>query len=591
MAKISEALAIALQHHRAGRVREAEQIYRQILAVKPNHVDALNLVGVCASQMGQHEVAIKCIGQAIQLNAAVADFHNNLGEAHRWLGALPEAIACYRQALELKPDYAEAICNLGNAYNGQGKLDDADVCYRKALELNPELAEAHFDRARLWLLTGDWQRGWQEYEWRWRMKGVAPRRFVQPLWDGTSLIGKTILLHAEQGLGDTIQFVRYASIVKALGGRVLVECQQQLLGLLEGCSGINQLLGHGNDLPAFDVHAPLMSVPGILKNSIEAVPAPIPYLVPKPALVEQWRERLSEFDGFKIGISWQGNPTFLGDRVRSIPLRQFAPLTQVPRVSLISLQKGAGVEQLAEVRDLFPVADLGSDFDQQSGPFMDTAAVMRNLDLVITTDSAVAHLAGALGVAVWVALPFAPDWRWQLHRSDSPWYPTMRLYRQSTLGDWSDVFARMAAALATGASTPGGNEMAPKTLISIHVAAGELIDKITILEIKADRIDDADKLRHVWQELEMLRKVRDGVLEASPQLTELTSQLKSINLALWQIEDAIRLCERNKEFGSQFIELARSVYHQNDQRFQVKRQINELVGSSFVEEKSYAAYE
>jgi tetratricopeptide (TPR) repeat protein len=515
MATISEALAIAIQHHNAGRLSAAEQIYRQILAVEPNHADALHLLGVVAHQVGEHEIAVQCIQRAIALNAAEAPFHNNLGTALRALrrnaeavaccrravelnpnyvdahynlgnglkgqGKLDEAIACYRRALELRPDYAEAYNNLGTALNDQGKLDEAAACYHRALELKPNYAEAHnnlglalhdqgkldeavacygraielnpdyadphLGRALARLLVGDWQRGWPEYQWRWQTKDSTPRHFPQPPWNGESLAAKTILLHAEQGLGDTIQFIRYAPIVKRHGAAVIVECQKPLVGLLEGCAGVDRLVGQGDDLPAFDVHAPLLSVPGILKTSLVDIPVGIPYLFAKPALVEFWRKRLAELDGFKVGIAWQGSPAYRGDRFRSIPLRCFAALAQIPGVRLISLQKGAGVEQLAEVCDLFAVTDLSAELDERSGPFMDTAAVMKSLDLVITSDTASAHLAGALGAAVWVALPLAPDWRWLLDRCDSPWYPTMRLFRQTKLGDWQGVFQEIAKAL------------------------------------------------------------------------------------------------------------------------------------------------
>jgi hypothetical protein len=212
-------------------------------------------------------------------------------------------------------------------------------------------------------------------------------------------------------------------------------------------------LAHTKDLPAFDVHAPLLSLPRILNTTLETIPATVPYLEPKPELLKQWHRKLDQLDGFKIGIAWQGNPTFRSDRFRSVPLRSFAPLAEIPGVRLISLQKGFGSEQLAEVRELFPVIDLGNDLDAQTGPFMDTAAVMKNLDLVITSDSATPHLAGALGVPVWMATPFAPDWRWLLERSDNPWYPTMRLFRQKETGNWESVFQEIGTALREWCAT------------------------------------------------------------------------------------------------------------------------------------------
>jgi len=549
MATIPEAFALAHQHHQAGRLQAAEELYRRILAVAPQQPDAWHRLGVIAHQVGKHELAIEYIGKAIgihgthadffinmghahqamqrtteaagcyrravelapdsaeahyrlgnammaqralqqaascfrravQLNPSYAEAHNNLGTVLKNLGQLDEAVACFRRvaqlrpndlephynlggalrdqgmldeavaccrrAVEIKPDDAEAHSNLGNALADQGKLDEAVACHRRALALNPNLGEIHKGLGLALLLAGDWLRGWPEYEWRWRTKDLLPRGFPQPLWNGEPLAGKTILLHAEQGLGDTMQFIRYAALLKEEGATVIVECQRPLLPLLQGCPGVDQLVGQGDGLPAFAVHAPLLSVPGIRQTSPESVPARIPYLFARPDLLELWREKLRKFEGFKIGINWHGRPENLRGRFRSIPLRCFAPLAQIPAVRLISLQKGAGCEQLAAVRNLFPITELPGELDQQSGPFMDTAAVMKNLDLVITSDTAAAHLAGALGVPVWVALPFAPDWRWLLDRSDSPWYPTMRLFRQTSVGDWAGVFAQIEKAL------------------------------------------------------------------------------------------------------------------------------------------------
>jgi Flp pilus assembly protein TadD len=477
MATIPEALAIAVQHHQAGRLQAAEQIYRQILAVEPNHADAWHLLGVIAHQAGKHEVAVEYIGRAIGLNRTDAAFHNNLGGAYHALRRIPEAIVCYRRALELKPDYAEAHNNLGIVLKDQGRLDEAVACYRRALELKPDYAEAHnnlgallndkgkldeavacfrralelkpdFAEARgsqslMSLLTGDFERGWADYEWRWKTKQCPRRDFSQALWDGQPLEGRTILLHAEQGLGDCIQFVRYVPLVKQRGGAVIVECPKPLLSLLTSCAGIDRLVGRGDELPAFDVQAPLLSLPGIFQTALRDIPATIPYLFADPSLVERWRQELGGIAGSKIGMAWRGSPEHRNDRARSIPLSCFEPLAGVPGIHLVSLQKGAGAEELQEARGRFPVTDVGSRLED----FMDTAAVMVNLDLAITCDTAVAHLAGALGLSVWVAIPFAPDWRWLLDRSDSPWYPTMRLFRQDRRGDWQGVFRGIEAAL------------------------------------------------------------------------------------------------------------------------------------------------
>jgi tetratricopeptide (TPR) repeat protein len=437
-----------------GKLDEAVACFRRVLEIKPDFAEAHSSLGNALHEQGKLEEAAVCHHRALELNPDFAEAHSNLGAVLQDWDKLDDAVACYRRALELKPDYAQAQSNLGTAFMYQGKLDEALACYRRTLELSPDFADAHWGRAFTWLLTGNWQHGWPEYEWRWQMKGATPRRLPQPLWSGEPLTGRTILLHVEQGIGDTIQFIRYASIIKPQGAAVVLECPKPLIALLEGCPGVDQFVGQREDLPAFDVHTPLLSVPGILKTSPETVPAKIPYLFPRPALVEQWRERLIEIDGFKVGISWQGNPKYRGDRSRSIPLRRFAPLAQIPGVCLISLQKGVGTDQLAEVRNLFPVTDLAAELDEQSGPFMDTAAVMKNLDLVITSDTASAHLAGALGVPVWVALSFVPDWRWLLDRSDSPWYPTMQLFRQKERGNWQGVFEEIKNALCQRLASP-----------------------------------------------------------------------------------------------------------------------------------------
>ena len=321
----------------------------------------------------------------------------------------------------------------------------------------------------MWLTRGDFERGWPSYEWRWNQPDSIGRSFTQPFWDGSPLGGRTILLHAELGLGDTIQFIRYVPLVKERGGSVIVECQSALMKLIASAAGIDQLVARGLPLPPFKVQAPLLSLPRIFKTTLDAIPAEVPYLHPDAALVDYWRRELRTSDktpadlgpSFKIGIAWQGNPKYGHDQQRSIAFTHFARLAGVNGIQLISLQKGFGSEQLqcshhasrddgesAKPSTTAKVIDLGRRLDETSGAFMDTAAVMVNLDLVITSDTAVAHLAGALGVRVWVALPFIPDWRWLLERQDSPWYPTMRLFRQRRLGDWADVFHRIALELS-----------------------------------------------------------------------------------------------------------------------------------------------
>jgi hypothetical protein len=453
------------------------------------------------------------------------------------------------------------------------------------LELQPDLPEARKNRGIARLQAGDFAGGWEDYEWRWQCPELSARRLTQPLWDGSPLEGKAILLHAEQGLGDTLQFIRYAPRVKNRGGRVIVACQRSLIPLLRGCQGIDEIVGLGDPPSAFEVHAPLMSLPRIFNTTLDNVPADVPYIEPDARLVDYWRGELKSIGGFKVGVAWQGSPEFRFDRLRSVPLVNFAPVADLPGVTLISLQKGYGSDQISAIADRPNVLDWSSRLDETSGPFLDTAAVMRSLDLMITSDTATAHLAGAIGVPVWVAIPFSPDWRWLRDRDDNPWYPTMRLFRQQRRGDWEHVFRRMATALAQqiGVSMPA-------RVINIEVAPGELIDKITILEIKDERIKDAAKLANVRTELATLIAARDQAVDSSQALDHFTAGLKQVNEALWEIEDEIRVCERDGDFGPRFIKLARAVYHQNDRRAALKRQINDLLGSRLIEEKSYVSY-
>jgi Flp pilus assembly protein TadD len=472
----ADALAIAVQHHQAGDLQAAERIYKGILDIDPDHADALHLLGVVAFQSGDLDRAMQCICRAIKLNGTVAKFHCNLGNVFQAQRKLDEAVQSFRRALELDPQFAEAYLNLGSAFEAQGRIDEAVDAYRQALNLkphqpeiltnlglallaqgkidaaaarfdsalqqNPNYADAHGNRALLRLLQGDFHHGWRQYEWRWRSNQLEQRHFAQPRWAGGPLQDRTILLHAEQGLGDTIQFIRYAAIVKKQNpaATVILECQRPLTKLLSRCPGINQLVAAGDPLPAFDVQSPLLSLPDIVQTTLETIPANVPYLFAETRLVVHWRNWLGNVNGLRIGINWQGRTGDGEFRKRNIPLEHFTALAQIPGVQLISLQKQPEGSFAANKSPQIPMLDPGPSFDTVHGAFEDTAALMMNLDLIITSDTSIPHLAGALGLPVWVALPLVPDWRWLLDRTDSPWYPTMRLFRQRSVGDWSGVF-------------------------------------------------------------------------------------------------------------------------------------------------------
>jgi tetratricopeptide (TPR) repeat protein len=449
---------------------EAVDCYQRVLEIKPDYYEAYNNLGLSLTELGRLGKAVVFLQQGVRLRPQSAEAHNNLGMALTEQAQWADADACYEQALRIDPNYAEAHVNRGNNFKEQGRLDEALACYQLALWIKPDSGSAHWNRSLAWLQKGDYEHGWAEYEWRWRRKQTPPRLLPGPGWDGSPLAGRAILLYMEQGLGDMLQFIRYAALVKERGGTVIVECPPFLIPLFSRCRGIDQVVAEGSALPAFDVHAPLMSLPGLLGTTLATIPATVPYLFPEPHLVEEWGRRMKKggrnhFERelpvdlvrepdplemnpdpfFRIGIAWQGNRYHKWDRHRSIPLTQFAPLAQLPGVELISLQKGYGSEQVAALAGRFPVTELAGEVNATPGAFMDTAAIMKHLDLVITVDTAIAHLAGGLGVPVWVALSTIADWRWLQKRDDSPWYPTMRLFRQSQLGDWVPVFERMAA--------------------------------------------------------------------------------------------------------------------------------------------------
>jgi Flp pilus assembly protein TadD len=431
-----------------GQPAQAEASLREVVRLQPNHARAHANLGVALMEQNRHDEAVVILRHALALLPDDANTLNTLGVALKEQGRLSDAEACLRHAIRLEPNFPDAHANLGVTLMCQGRQDEAAAALQHALRLRPDFAEAHKNLGMLWLQQGNFGPGWREYEWRWRCKKeFNPPTFPQPRWDGSPPAGRTILLYAEQGLGDTIQFIRYALLVRRRGGRVVVQCQRSLAPLLSRCPGIDHVVARGTPVPAFDAHAALASLPGLFGTTLDTVPAEIPYLHLDERLVEHWRRELSALDGFKVGICWQGSPGYAADRDRSTQLAQFEPLARVRGVRLLSLQKGPGTEQIGQLAGRFPVTDLGSRLDETSGPFMDTAAVMKCLDLVVSVDTSLGHLAGALGVPVWIAQTFAPDWRWQRGREHTPWYPTMRFFSQPQWGRWEPVFDRMAEAL------------------------------------------------------------------------------------------------------------------------------------------------
>jgi tetratricopeptide (TPR) repeat protein len=429
-----------------GQGAEAIEHYRQILQARPQHVESLVNLGNALRDLDQPQAALRLLQQAVQLNPDLAAAHNNLGTVLQDLARLNEARACYVRAVELSPTQSEFQLNLASVLRDQGDWSGALATCEEAIRLAPDRAQAEYRRGTLLLALGRFAEGWAAYEARAQCPQFRIPAFAQPRWRGEALAGKTLLVHAEQGLGDTLQFIRYVKRIEPFGGRVIVAVQRPLLSLL-AASGFDGLVANDDPLPAFDLYVPLLSLPGIFGTDATNIPRNVPYLAAEPARVEQWADKMPGSRGPRVGIVWQGRPTYRGDRLRSIPLTCFKPLA-AGGATLISLQKGAGADQLADLAGRFEVIDLGQALDDD-GAFVDTAALMKNLDLVISSDTAAAHLAGGLGVPVWVALALAPEWRWLATGDQSPWYPTMRLFRQSRVGQWSDVFERMADELSS----------------------------------------------------------------------------------------------------------------------------------------------
>lgn len=581
MVTLSQALLIALDHHQAGRVAEAEDIYRRILNADPEHADAMELLGVLAAQTGRFGAAgrilrlavalrpdgarclsnlagveqsagvldgsVRLYGRALRLMPGLADAHASRAGALRRLGRPEAALLAAGQALALAPGHADALANRAAALLSSGDAASAERCARRSLRLNARSAVAHatlaaalagqrrwaeaetaardalaldrnageawevlgavlaklgrfaesleaftvteglrpgpslyaargtaliamarpmeaaadFERALVdrpqdaglhWnlgfacLMAGDYRRGWPEFDWRRHDDRAEPpwRRLNQPTWHGESLNGRTILLYAEQGLGDTLQFLRYVPLVAARGGRVVLEVQHPLLSLMSGVEGAAQVIARGDPLPPFDLECPLMSLPRAFDTVLDGVPADIPYLRPDPVRLARWRDRLGPPTALRVGVVWAGNPRFPGDGDRSPRLSGLRGLLDVPGCRFYGLQMGPGRADLADAVLPESFTDLGSEI----ADFADTAAIMANLDLVVSSCTGPAHLAGALGVPLWLALPFSPDWRWLTGRDNSPWYPSARLFRQPAPGDWSSVVGHMAAELA-----------------------------------------------------------------------------------------------------------------------------------------------
>lgn len=435
-----EEWAAAEASYKAGWQQVCE-IRRETVARNPQDVDAQKDLGTVLQLLERIAEAKVCYRRALELRPGDRAATYNMGSALLTEGNSREAEGYFRELITSGGGSPDVHFRLGQCLQFEGRFAEAVACHDRAIAGKPNDADYHYFRATARLTSGDFAGAWPEYEWR--LKSLPEPPYRQPRWQGEDLDGQGIVIYAEFGLGDTLQFVRYLPLVEGRGGNVHLAVQPALIPLLKE-SGFKQVVAwRGDALPQCQLQVPLLSLPGIFGTVLETIPATVPYLKAKGKLVETWRKRLSRLGGFKVGIHWHGRKVWATD-LRTIPLMEFELLTGVEGVTLISLQTNDGSGQLEDLGDRFRIVDFGHELDAKGGAFMDTAAIMQHLDLVISNDTSIAHVAGALGAPVWVALPRGSEWRWLWDRSDSPWYPTMRLFRQPRFGEWARVFSDMA---------------------------------------------------------------------------------------------------------------------------------------------------
>ncbi len=465
---------------KAGREQGAIKAYRKAIELNNDYVEAYSNLGNCLQKQNKHAESIEYYTKAIELNPDYADTYNNLGAALYHLKNFEAAAQNCRKAIELKNNYTDAYKNLAGslyrlgdfksakenchkaiklkanyaeAYNTlaavlqmEQRFDEAIECYNKTVEYAPDYAEAYYARGMLYLCQGEFAKGWDDYQWRLKTeKTKFTLRYDKPWWQGENFGGKTLLVQAEQGFGDSIQFVRYMPMVKERGGRVILAEKPELLNLFENLNDIDDLVSIRKLMEgkvSYDLYVTLLTLPAIFDTKIDTIPARIPYLWAKASKVTDWRKKI-ETDALKVGIVWAGNPEHLNDHNRSCALKNFTRLAKIKNVKIFSLQKGPGIKQIKDWSADMELINLGQKFED----FTDTAAAIENMDLIISVDTSVIHLAGAMGKTTWALIPYESDWRWMLNREDSPWYPTIRQFRQKEYGNWEELFARVAKQL------------------------------------------------------------------------------------------------------------------------------------------------
>ena len=579
------------------RHEEAITFFSKTLEYNPS-LDTSLLIGRSFKALDKLDEATKHFRNAVNIDPnstiALLELANMLNMRCKNEEDLNQAVELYKRALERDPDLNSARYNIAYTLKRLDRVQEAMEYYNQVLKRNPDYPQARFSLGLAQLVTGDFDNGWKEYEYRWQAYKETPVKFDQPLWDGTEPTGKRILLCAEQGLGDTYQFIRYAQILKRLGATVIVQTQKPLCDILGLCPYIDQLIPRGKPLPQFDTYAHLMSLPLLFKTTVDTVPDTIPYLMADKKLVQLWKERLSHDKNFKIGICWQGNRFYRTQALqhavaaKSMHPKEFKPLAEIPGVTLYSLQKMCGENQLNEID--FTIKTFGPDLDETHGRFMDTAAIMRNLDLIITVDTSICHLAAGLGVPVWNMLPKPADWRWLLKTSRTPWYPNMRLFRQTKIGDWSGLMKEVSIALIDklGKECPHKKVNTSKINKSIEpiqfqnvdtLLLEDILDNLLFVTLQYELTRDPkwqNEIKKFEQQINELAVIYNNA-QVSKNLEQLTDQLYHTNKQLILIDQALLKLDNKSIFNKDFVDLTRQAQYIHNLKNNIKAQIKKEV--------------
>ncbi|QDT08339.1 tetratricopeptide repeat protein [Planctomycetes bacterium K23_9] len=448
MPTFQQILAHGWQVHQSGKIDDAQRIYRSVLDDRPGDPDALVYLGIALFDQLRFDESVAVYQQALAGRSVFPIGWNNLGNSLRMLGRVDEAEAAFVTALDQDPQYLSAFKNRGTLWVWTGEIDKGLQCYEAGLQIDPNSAELHRNLGVIYLLQGDYDRGWPQYRWRWAMPSMPRPQCHAPLWQGEPIDGKSILLYPEQGRGDAIQFIRMAKVLSDAGARVIVQCAPEMIALFTSAAGISMLVPHDVVAPPVDYHASLIDTVDVWYTQTGQMPYGVTgkdrsYLTVSTPLIDYWKNWLDQNvpvtgSQRRIGINWQGNREHHADVYRSLPLSELKPLTKIPDVQLVNLQFGDGVEQIDQVDFGDQIHCLPNDVDATDGAFTDTAAILQNLDAVVTSDTALAHLSGAVGTDVHLLLGRVPDWRWLTQGDRSDWYPTMQIARQIEVGNWSD---------------------------------------------------------------------------------------------------------------------------------------------------------